>query len=373
MSKIEWTDRTWNPVTGCKMVHDGCRNCYALEMSRRLQAMGTKGYEGVTTRLVRMDDGTSERRTNWHTFPAERVYGETRWANVFREQPQRLDVPLRRKKPTRFFVNSMSDLFGEGVSFEFIAAMFAVMSATPQHKYVVLTKRPWRALEWVLWFMAETHHGRWSAGSVLGRYARVYGEHLAFKAEHIYHRMECSWPLPNVAIGVSVSDQASWGKFVPLLRQIPARWRIVSAEPLLGPIVATADQLRALDQVIIGAESGPGRRPCKLGWIQDLGRQVLDAQVWATPQRPNSDPESAGMVETGPHQLMEDPALFIKQADVCPGCEGSRMSRLPGTNQWAQPCGRCDDGQTGKLRKGCPKIWIPGHGTQSWQQFPKGW
>jgi protein gp37 len=136
MGKIEWTGKTWNPVGGCKAVSPGCANCYAEVMTGRLEAMGQACYTGLTRpgkgRKLRMFTGE------------------------FREFADKLDVPLRRTKPATYFVNSMSDLFGEGVSNEYIAAVFAVMAACPQHTFQVLTKRAARLVEWFTWAQSYT-------------------------------------------------------------------------------------------------------------------------------------------------------------------------------------------------------------------------
>lgn len=119
MTNIEWTDKSWNPVAGCKKVSPGCANCYAETMAKRLANMG-----GVVS----------------YTYGP--VVNEHGWNGKFFELPARLADPLKWRKPCRVFVNSMSDLFGEGVSFEFIAAVFGVMAACPKHGFQVLTKRP---------------------------------------------------------------------------------------------------------------------------------------------------------------------------------------------------------------------------------------
>jgi protein gp37 len=121
-TQIEWTDATWNPVAGCTIVSAGCTNCYAMEMARRLQAMKIPKYRGLT-RL-------SGKRTIWN--------------GVVREDESALELPMRWKKPKKIFVNSMSDLFHEGVSDTFILKVWGVMRATPHHHYQILTKRPER-------------------------------------------------------------------------------------------------------------------------------------------------------------------------------------------------------------------------------------
>ncbi|MGW8286400.1 MAG: DUF5131 family protein, partial [Candidatus Deferrimicrobiaceae bacterium] len=133
MTSIEWTKgddgtkgKAWNPVIGCRRVSDGCSRCYAERMAYRLEKMGQKQYAGLTVL------GKSGRR----------------WTGEVRLVPDKLGEPLRWRKPRRVFVNSMSDLFHEDVPDEYIAAVFGVMAACPQHTFQVLTKRPERAAEW---------------------------------------------------------------------------------------------------------------------------------------------------------------------------------------------------------------------------------
>ena len=121
---IEWTDATWNPVAGCTVISPGCTNCYAMRMAARLDAMGVKKYRGLTRK--------SGKRAVW--------------TGKVRLDREALSIPLRWKKPRRIFVNSMSDLFHDAVSAEFVAAVWRAMQATPQHTYQILTKRPdWMA------------------------------------------------------------------------------------------------------------------------------------------------------------------------------------------------------------------------------------
>jgi protein gp37 len=117
-TQIEWTDATWNPVAGCSIVTSGCTNCYAMEMAKRLEAMGVAKYEGLT----RM----SGKRSIWN--------------GVVREDQTSLRIPYGWKKPRKIFVNSMSDLFHEQVSDEFIVSVWRVMRQTPHHNYQILTK-----------------------------------------------------------------------------------------------------------------------------------------------------------------------------------------------------------------------------------------
>ncbi len=198
-SKIEWTDETWNPVTGCTKVSAGCKNCYAERLATgRLKHLYPDGFGKVTT------------------------------------HPDRLDQPLRWKRPRRIFVCSMSDLFHEDVPTGFIYDIFAVMKRAPQHTFQVLTKRPER----------------------MGRYIKSRWPTPAFENLH-----------PNVWLGVSVEDQATADERIPLLLDTPAAVRFVSYEPALGP-VEWLHKIQGLDWLIAGGESGPGARPSHPDWYR---------------------------------------------------------------------------------------------------------
>jgi len=200
---IEWTDATWNPVTGCNKVSPGCAHCYASPLAKRLQAMGVKAY-------ARGFDVTCH--------------------------PDRLDWPLRWKKPRRTFVNSMSDLYHDRVPDAFIREVFTVMERADRHIFQVLTKRP---------------------------------ERLIALAPSL------PWP-PNIWQGVSV-ESARYVSRIDLLRQVPAAIRFLSVEPLLGPIPHLP--LDGIHWVIVGGESGPGYRPMDPTWACDIRDQCLAASV----------------------------------------------------------------------------------------------
>jgi protein gp37 len=227
-TSIEWTrgddgspGRTWNPVTGCTKVSPGCDHCYAEGIARRFA--GSKAFpNGFEVTL----------------------------------HPERLGAPLRWKKPVRVFVNSMSDLFHDDVPDEYIAQVFAVMAATPQHTYQILTKR----------------HGRMRSLLNSGEFSMVQ---VADEAIERLGLDGIPWPLPNVWLGVSAEDQKRADLRVPALLNTPAAIRFVSAEPLLGTL--NLDSLwgggiwgPGLDWVIVGGESGPGARRMELSWAAGL-------------------------------------------------------------------------------------------------------
>lgn len=230
---IEWTDKVWNPTTGCDRVSAGCDHCYALTLAKRLKAMGSPKYQ---------NDGGPRSGPG---FAPTMHY-------------QSLDEPLKWRKPRKVFVNSMSDLFHEDISDEFIADVWHVMAKTPQHTYQILTKR----------------HGR------MRSWSRKWHSHP-----------EWSTPLPNVWLGVSVEDQKTANLRIPALINTPAAVRFLSCEPLLGPInlyphMPMEDYREprdteewAIHWVIAGGESGPDARPVDPEWIRSLRDQCNDVQV----------------------------------------------------------------------------------------------
>jgi protein gp37 len=209
-TQIEWTDATWNPVAGCTIVSAGCTNCYAMEMARRLQAMDVAKYKGLTRR--------SGKRTIWN--------------GVVREDNSALDIPLRWKKPKKIFVNSMSDLFHEGVSDAFILKVWKVMRATPRHHYQILTKRP-------------------------ERMSALISEKIADV-------------LPNVWLGTSIENAEVSGR-INHLRTIPAAIRFISFEPLIGSVGEI--DLTGVHWAIVGGESGRSARPIREEWIDEIFEQ----------------------------------------------------------------------------------------------------
>ena len=202
-SAIEWTESTWNPVTGCDKISPGCKHCYAEVMARRLQGMGQANYHrGFQLTL----------------------------------QPAMLERPLAWRKPQMIFVNSMSDLFHNDVPLTFIRRVFGVMKEATWHTFQVLTKRA-------------------------DRLEAVAGD--------------LPWP-PNVWMGVSVERQ-DYTFRIGHLRQTPAAVKFLSLEPLLGPLPSL--DLRGIDWVIVGGESGPRARPMDGRWALDIRDQCRQAGV----------------------------------------------------------------------------------------------
>lgn len=198
-SQIEWTEQTWNPTTGCTKTSPGCKHCYAEVMAARLHAMKARGYEnGFQLTLM----------------------------------PERLSQPLKRKKPTVYFVNSMSDLFHEDIPDHYLDEVFAVIEKTPHHTYQILTKRAERL------------------------------------PDYFNHR-HCP---TNVWLGVSVEDRKFGVPRINQLKQVNAAIRFLSIEPLLEDL-GTID-LNGIHWVIVGGESGPKARPMKPEWVENIKIQA---------------------------------------------------------------------------------------------------
>ena len=202
-TSIEWTDSTWNPVTGCHKISPGCKNCYAARLAPRLKAMGNPRYANGFEVTLHHD---------------------------------LVDLPTKWKKPRKIFVNSMSDLFHDEVTLEFIQEVFSTIVAGDHHTFQVLTKRPERALE-------------------------LSGQ--------------LPWP-SNLWMGTSV-ENADYLHRVDTLRQIPAQTRFLSLEPLIGAVPDI--DLINIDWVIAGGESGPGARKIEEDWVRSIRDQCDDAGV----------------------------------------------------------------------------------------------
>lgn len=248
-SAIEWTDASWNPVTGCDKVSPGCAHCYAETFAERW-----RGLEG-------------------HHFE-----------NGFDLQLRhsKLDQPLKWKRPRRIFVNSMSDLFHEEVPDSFIDLVFAVMAAADHHVFQILTKRPERMRDYLL---HRSDARLWE--SLKASWPGKADERREQLRRRLSGAPAAPMPLPNVWLGVSIENR----RFVEradVLRETPAAVRFISAEPLLGPLIPLGYSsyrppsswtdgyegpildLHGIDWLIVGGESGPGHRPIDIEWVRDL-------------------------------------------------------------------------------------------------------
>lgn len=202
-TKIEWTEKVWNPSIGCDKISAGCKYCYAEVFAKRLRVMGIEDYK----------DGF-----------------------LFKILPHRLEEPLKIKKPSKFFVNSMSDIFHEQMPYEYLDMIFDVIKKTPQHIYQILTKRD-----------------------------KIMLEYLSDKELH-----------PNVWVGVSV-ENSTYKNRIDSLRKIKAKIRFVSFEPLIGSVDSI--NLKDIHWAIVGGESGRGARPIKKEWVEEIFKQCKEQHV----------------------------------------------------------------------------------------------
>lgn len=296
MTQIEWTHlpgfkgESWNPIVGCSIVSKGCTNCYAMKQAGR---------------ILRMTDGDSHYAGTVRDSKAGPV-----WTGKVATATERaFTAPLRARKPRCYFVNSMGDLFAEGVPDEWIDQVFAVMALCPEHRFIVLTKRPERMRDYLR--TSPNCRRRWEN---LIRSCAFGDRYIYFSPPPV---------LPNVWLGTSVEDQVSADARIPLLLETPAAIRFISAEPLLGPVdlprvdfhcdlcggtgmlarwpkgkchhcggrgdipaISTdpkfgtpATPMRSIDWVITGGESGPDARPMHPDWARSLRDQCAAAGV----------------------------------------------------------------------------------------------
>lgn len=202
-TKIEWTQASWNPTIGCTKVSDGCKNCYAEVMAKRLQAMGNKDYQ----------DGFK-----------------------FKMLPNRLNEPLKNKKSTLYFVNSMSDLFHEKMDYAFLDSILQIIKQTPHHQYQILTKRPKRMREYFL---------------------------------------QNEIP-PNVWLGTTIESYRVKER-IELIRDLKANVKWLSCEPLISDLGKL--NLSGIDWVIVGGESGFNARVMKESWVLNIKKQCEEQKV----------------------------------------------------------------------------------------------
>lgn len=297
-TKIEWTDATWNPITGCSVVSAGCKHCYAMKLAgTRLQHHPSRA--GLTQMSA--------------AGPV--------WNGQVRFNEQWLTQPLAWKRPRKVFVCAHGDLFHENVPDKWIDRVFAVMALAPHHTFQVLTKRADRMQRYITRWPNGAARFHWVALEA----AKIDPTIKQHAPDAWVWQLQKRWPLPNVWLGVSVEDQAAADARIPLLLQTPAAVRWISAEPLLGPLDLTphlwgraepcagcpkdADcdcgfmariempDEPALHWVVVGGESGANARPMVIGWAKDIVRQcqaagvpVLMKQVGAKPTNREGEP-----------------------------------------------------------------------------------
>lgn len=274
---IEWADATWQPITGCSVVSPGCTNCYAMRLAgTRLQHHPSRAGLTIDSKAGPVWNGLVRLNEDW------------------------LDQPLRWKRGRRVFVCAHGDLFHEAAPDEWIDRVFAVMALTPQHSFLVLTKRAERMRA----YMRDVEREALWMNAV----AAAIERYKLFGLRHEYLEYRDPWvPLPNVWLGVSVEDQTRADERIPLLLDTPAATRFISAEPLLAPVDLTRLQdfnghwwdaiagehwvpgagsensrtfrTANLDWIIVGGESGPGARPMHPAWARSLRDQCRTADI----------------------------------------------------------------------------------------------
>jgi len=380
---IEWTDATWNPITGCKIVSPGCTNCYAMKLAgTRLKHVDSRAGLTIDTK------------------------GGPVWNGQTRFNEAELLKPLRWKRPRRIFVCAHGDLFAESVPDEWIDRVFAVMALSPQHTFQVLTKRAARMKAYCSTLLDETEQ------DTARRFAAVWPKPALVPADGLMI------PLPNVWLGVSAEDQTRADERIPDLLATPAAIRFVSAEPLLGSIDFTAIPLEgialggrrisvgdfnvemwnayeggrsdfvpvrsalggdienhfnwgALDWIIVGGESGQGARPMHPDWPRQIRDQCASAGVafffkqWGTWLPMGANPAQGWWHnETKQHQQADLPTSKFLGSFCALGNEGELIrlhgpaeTKMVGDNHL--PCLRVGKKHAGRLLDGIEHSAMP--------------
>lgn len=336
-TRIEWTNQTWNPTTGCDRVSDGCDNCYALIMAARLKAMGSAKYQ---------TDGNAE--TSGPGF------GVATHVDTLRD-------PLGWLKPRRVFVNSMSDLFHDRIPVEFIASVWAIMAATPQHTYQILTKR----------------HARMRSVLRSPEFAYATFRHMAKLSTGPASLAPLRGALPNVWLGVSIENQDTAERRIPALLDTPAQVRFLSCEPLLGPVdltnlgtrhgppinVLRPHRAGAVSWVIAGGESGKKARPSHPAWFRSLRDQCRRAGVpWFFKQWGNwSTPDPSSGHEIFDYVTDDDRVQVVSAGGVLLGRPWGGWARQDSPTRDAAVMRRYSKQVAGRLLDG-----------QTWDEYPEG-
>lgn len=272
MTKIEWTEKTWNPIIGCTKISEGCNNCYAEKMAQRLTYIKSTDYYSQVVKYENVSGGGEfEDPDQWITLG---------WNNKTYFVESALEKPLKWKKPKMIFVCSMGDLFHESVPFKWIDKVMAVIGRSQQHTFQILTKRPERMKQYF-------NEGRYDEILRIAQNLDFYAEGLG---SGISNPKDMSW-WKNVWLGVTAENQQRANERIPVLLDIPAAKRFVSCEPLLSDIDLQDIQPygRTLDDwdnksagihwVIAGPETGSKSRPMKKEWIENIYNQCKDTNV----------------------------------------------------------------------------------------------
>lgn len=349
-TSIEWTSTrnpdgtvskgaTWNPMRGCSLVSDGCKNCYAMGVAGRFNGPG-QPYEGLTTKTTQ----------------------GAKWTGQIMLVPAVLAQPLKWTRPRKIFVNSMSDFFHEGVPESYIDQVFAIMALAAQHTFQILTKRPERMREYCRSFswdrVIKSCTGTDGVSTIERHTLQALRHHFGLSPQSPLRRLKdrSAYPLPNVQMGTSVEDQPSANARIALLLDTPAAIRWVSIEPLLGPVrlnglpgLTTDDEdiridalggsyrmsprddvgspCNRIDWVVVGGESGPKARPMHPDWARSLRDQCTKAGIpflfkqwgaWA-PGEPVPGKSFGDEMRKGTVQLLHakgNPEGFFRKGDA---------------------------------------------------------
>jgi protein gp37 len=299
-SKIAWTQASWNYLRGCSKVSAGCQSCYAERFAARFSGPG-QIMEGLTK--------------NGH------------WTGDVRFVEAHFLDPVRWTKPRKIFVNSQSDTFHEMVSDDTITRAFAVAAICPDHIFQFLTKRAKRMAEWFKW-SGRALEVKEAAEKLVAELPKGIKRELP----------KFHWPLPNVWMGVTTEDQKTADERIPYLLEVPAVVRWLSVEPMVGPIVLKAPELgewpsailyhiangeewddwkywtarmRGVQWIVVGGESGPGRRPMNENWVRVLRDQLPGTGVaFFLKQRVGDDGKKIEMPELDGKVWAEYPRIF---------------------------------------------------------------
>lgn len=332
---IEWTDATWNPITGCSVVSPGCTNCYAMKLAgTRLKHHASR--EGLTS---------------------DSKAGPV-WNGKVRLNRQWLHQPIEWKRPRMIFVCAHGDLFHENVPDEWILDVFTIMAIASHHTFQVLTKRADRMAEFL------------NRPDLLDD---IYANWCTFNGSA---REVCSWPLHNVWMGVSAEDQRRADERVPHLLNTPAHIRFISAEPLLGPIKLGSSAAQKLDWVIVGGESGKDARPMHPQWARSLrdecteantafffkqwGEWLPDFENYEGQQLPHDNPEQSRFATC----VWDDAS---KRWETTNGSWDDPDNWLIAENYWEpeQPMTRYGKRYTGNQLEGNQYLQLPSHTSQN--------
>lgn len=262
-TKISWTEYSWNPIVGCSKVSDGCKNCYAEKMACRLAHMEHPEYQEVTM-------------SKMNPMPISYYNQFEKWNGKTAFVESAIDKPLHWRKPRMIFVSSMGDLFHPSVPFEWIDKVIAVAVVCHHHIFQLLTKHGDRMAEYF------KQAGLWTEiiPNATHKYLHHRGIQEPIPGYFAFNCLEAEYkvPIPNLWLGVTI-EKSNYLNRAKTLSDIPASIRFISNEPLLEDIRYTSDELRVIDWVIIGAESGPHRRQCKLEWVRNIRDQCIAAGV----------------------------------------------------------------------------------------------